>query len=566
LALMAALAVSGALAQTGVRVVVVNEFANIRIAPAIGVEVLGTVPSGYIFEIVTARSPDNQWVRVEFNGEEGWVNVATLTVIAGDINTLPVADPRTIPYGGFESPRSGLSSASSSVTARLVSGLRVRAGPGRAYPVLADAPRNTVVPLLGRTIGNAWVQINFEGTLGWVAAQYLELLSGATIAQLPIDGIVADSLQPSEPVFTDYVDTLRLMLARVDLAQPSLDQIRAMWTDSALTGRAACIPYPARPSDYNIPNELLAAFYPTLNPLITLFNDSMANVRRAIDLFIEVCNQPGGGNPVGQATVIGALEIIALADTQFGELRRRLLEVIPPDLEPGPDECLFVFDNEAAILPIIRIGQLVRDNFTPDRIVTGYCFEAIAGQQLIFETLQLPGSTIVHLVAVSPFDNPTNFIGIGRQSAGEVNIGPVTMPITGRYLIVIAHDDASVLPNGEFAVLISDVVGTGGLNDVLNLDPVSGQIVITTPAAPILTTPGVVTTPGAIVPPITTTPSGVTGGAGSAGGAVCPGTGLTCEQLSSCQVAYACLAAGNFSLDPDADGVPCEISRCPSFP
>src|SRR5688572_15815341 len=93
-----------ALAQ-GVRAVVVNDNANIRLVPAIGAEVIGTVAAGYTFEIVTARSADNEWIRVDYFGEEGWVNLAPLTILDSSIGTLPVADPRSIPYGGFGSPR-----------------------------------------------------------------------------------------------------------------------------------------------------------------------------------------------------------------------------------------------------------------------------------------------------------------------------------------------------------------------------------------------------------------------------------------------------------------------------
>ena len=43
---------------------------------------------------------------------------------------------------GFENPRAGITSATSQYTGKLqLSGLRVRGGPGRAYPVLANAPR-----------------------------------------------------------------------------------------------------------------------------------------------------------------------------------------------------------------------------------------------------------------------------------------------------------------------------------------------------------------------------------------------------------------------------------------
>jgi uncharacterized protein YraI len=559
------------LAQTGVQALVVNDFANVRIVPAIGADVLGTVPSGWLFEIVTARSPDGEWIRVEFNGDEGWVNLAPLTILSGDVNTLPVADPRTIPYGGFETPRAGLTSATSAISVRLTSGLRVRAGPSTGYPVLANAPINSVVPLLGRTLGNRWVQINFEGTLGWVATQYIELMAGAALVNVPVDGVIAESLPISQPVAEDYLATLRLMLARVDLAQPSLDAIRGSWTDAALTGRASCQPYPARPSDYNIPNPLLAAYYPVLNPLQTLFNDAMFNVRNAIDLFIDACNQPGTGNPVGQALVIGALQVVSVADQQFAELRRRLTELIPADREPGEGECLFTFQNASDILSLMSVSQLLYDTMNPGRTITGYCIDLTAGQALVFETLQLSGSNVVHLLSVSPIDNPTNFIATGRGSDGnpKLTVGPVTIPATGRYLIVLQNVATPEAPvNGEFAILVSPLNPGSAVSSFLDFDPVTGEVIVGSPAPAINPT-----LPSGNFPPVTVTPTPVGGAANSVplstpapGGNICPGTGLTCEQLASCEQAYSCLEAGNFNLDPDGDGVPCEISRCPSFP
>ena len=53
-------------------------------------------------------------------------------------------------------------------------------------------------------------------------------------------------------------------------------------------------------------------------------------------------------------------------------------------------------------------------------------------------------------------------------------------------------------------------------------------------------------------PAVPTTAPGVSG---------CPGLNYTCSQLT-CDQAYACLAAGNRSLDKDGDGVPCE-NICP---
>lgn len=532
---------------TGVSILVNRDGVNVRLFPEIGAEVIGFVSAGWRAP-ATGRSPDNQWVRVDFNGEEGWLGFPVINVF-GDLNSLPVADPRTIPYGGFESPRAGLTSATSSIAGRLAdSGMRVRAGPSRAYPVLANAPRYTVFPLLGRTISNGWVQVNFEGTLGWVAVRYVEILGNASIVDLPVDGIVADSLPISGPTAADYEATLRLLLARVELAQPSLDAIRAIWTNIALGGESACGGFPARPSNYNIPNPLLAAFYGTLDGLQTLFNDAMTNVRAAIDLWLDVCQRPQPQRGVvGRATVQGALLTVNTADAQFLELRRRLNELLPAVGEVGPDQCLFTFQGASDILPVIPIGQIVRGTLDPSQRTVGFCFDVDAGKSLRFEFLQVKGNALP-LAAVTPFDNPTAFLATGRafDATTALVLGPVLISTPGRYLFIISDTGTPALTS-DFAALIGDVTGQTVLGPSLQLDP-SGQVIIAPPQPPAFLTPTPL--PGFFTP----VPPG--------GTAVCPSLAFTCAQLLSCAEAQACLAAGNFTLDPDNNGIPCEGTLC----
>ena len=525
---------------TGVEILVNRDGVNVRLFPAIGAEVLGFVQAGWRAP-ATGRSPDNQWLRIDFNGEEGWVGFPVINAF-GDINTLPVADPRTIPYGGFESPRSGLTSASSPISGRLAdSGLRVRAGPSRAYPVLANAPRYTVFPLLGRTINNVWLQVNFEGTLGWVATRYVVIQDGAAITDLPVDGVVADQAPLSDATANDFEATLRFLLDRIDLAQPSLDGIRAIWTTIALGDLASCGPFPARPTNYNIPNPLLAAFFPTLDPIQNMFNDAMTNVRTAIDLWLEVCSRPQPARGVvGQATVTGALSAVNLADQQFAELRRRINELLPPPLELGPDECLFTYQGASEVLPILAFGQIARTTFDPATTVVGFCFDANAGQSLRFEFLQISGNATPRL-AVSVFDNPTNFIANGSAVIGEdyLSVGPVIISEAGRYLLLVSHDDPFLdLPlQSDFAVLISDVTGATLTRPGLFIDPATGDLTSQDPGI----------TPTIVAPILPTAEVLVT----------CPSLASTCNELLTCEQAQACLAAGNFTLDPDNDGLPC---------
>ncbi|MBI5667730.1 MAG: SH3 domain-containing protein [Chloroflexi bacterium] len=555
--LLAVLSLPSAAAQPlprpEVTILINRDGVNLRVLPAIGAEVLGFAQAGNTFP-GTGRSPDNEWVRIDFNGQEAWVGMAVINVF-GDFNALPVADPRSIPYGGFESPRAGESNATSAISARLpTSGIRLRAGPSTAYPVLANIPRYTVMPLLGRTASNSWFQVNYNGTLGWIANQFIEIQNG-TILDLPIDGVVASAPPVSEDTRENYIATLQLMLDRINLAQPSLDAIRGTWTTVALGQRAACQNFPARPSDINIANPLLAAFYGTLQPLQADFNTAMANVRLAIDLWIEACGFPQPPNGViGQATVQGALNAIQVADAQFAELRRRLNELLPPLLAIGPNQCAFTFQGQTDVLNIIGIGQLVLDSLTPRKNVTGYCIDATAGQALRIELVVYRGNA-TPLISFSPIDNPTNFIGVGRVSAQKIvlAVGPILIPATGRYLLVVADTatDRTEALSGDYGLLVSATTGTTTAAPTLGLDPVTGLPVIN----PVPT----------LIPGLfpTTTPIGGTGAT------TCPSLLFTCSQLFTCGEARACLQAGNFSLDNasgDPSGVPGNGIPCESPP
>jgi uncharacterized protein YraI len=543
--LSVSLAYAQQLPQTSVTILVNRDGVNVRVAPALGADVVGFVNAGWTAP-ATGRSPDNEWVRIDFNGQEAWIGLAVINVF-GDLNILPVADPRTIPYGGFESPRSGSSSAGSAISGRLaLSGVRLRAGPGAAYPVLANPPRYTVFPLLGRTANNAWIQVNFNGTLGWVTAEWVEIQNGASIVSLPIDGIVAEAPPQSEETRENYVGTLRLMLERINLAQPSLDSIRQTWTTVALGQRSACQNFPARPSDINIANPLLAAFYPTLNPLQHDFNTAMTNLRLAIDLWIEACGQPQPANGViGQATVQGALNILQQVDNQFADLRRRLTALIPPIFDVGPNQCLFSFQEQFDILNVINKGQVVTESFTPRKRATGFCIDLAAGDALRIELLKITGEPDF-VLAFSPFDNPTQFLAVGRRVSGQnlLTLGPILISTPGRYLIAIADEFASTT---DFALLVTNIAGLTLVGPGLGIDPATGQVVVNPVQA--VSTP----IPGSVDTSIPTT----------VGTTSCPSTGFTCDQLFTCQEAQACLAAGNFSLDPDTDGIPCENLLCP---
>ncbi len=528
-------------AQGGVRIVVVNEFLNVRAVPAIGAPVIDTVEAGYVFDIVTARSADSEWVRVDYECNEGWINLTPTLTIEGDLNALPVRDPRSIPFGGFESPRAGFSQQVGPIEGFATDGLRVRAGPSTAYPTIGNINFNQRFTLTGRNRCGNWLQVNFETTLGWVAARFVQPVGG-DIRTLPEGGIVAQDAPISGEGIDTYIATLRLMRDRLDIAQTSLNAIRTVWTDAALSGRVYCPAYPAQPSDFFIPTPVLAANFVTLQPLQTDFNDAMANIRLPIELLIQLCNLPGTGSPVGQATIQGALDAINLAEEQIVSLRIRLDELIP-DLDVGGDECLLVYNNRAEVLPRIDIGTIYLDEFTQRLTARGYCFEGLQSQVLNIQALPIPPAQQSLFVSISTLDDPANFINVSRASAGALlRLGPITLPRTTTYIVLIAdlgEDGRS--PVGEFAFLLRDAQFVGD-TEFLTFNEQLQTVTLTT---------NISTQQQTVIAP-TARPDQAT----------CPSTQFTCAQLQDCQEAIACFQAGNFSLDPDGDGTPCEDLLC----
>ena len=53
--------------------------------------------------------------------------------------------------------------------------LNVRSGPGLDYDVLAVISRDSSYPALGRNEDGSWVEIDVDGTVGWVSAEWVEV-------------------------------------------------------------------------------------------------------------------------------------------------------------------------------------------------------------------------------------------------------------------------------------------------------------------------------------------------------------------------------------------------------
>ena len=141
---------------------------NVRTAPVDG-EVIGKIGTSDVFAV---QGESNGWYKIGFNGQEGWVSGQFVGITQG---TAPAASG-----GGEAAPAPG------GVTFVTDYRSNMRSGPGENFDQLATIPHQATVAVVGRTENAEWVQVNFEGQTGWVAA-WLGRLS-ANIQSLPVTG------------------------------------------------------------------------------------------------------------------------------------------------------------------------------------------------------------------------------------------------------------------------------------------------------------------------------------------------------------------------------------------
>jgi basic membrane lipoprotein Med (substrate-binding protein (PBP1-ABC) superfamily) len=85
-------------------------------------------------------------------------------------------------------------SATATVTA---ANLNVRSGPGLDYDVLAVISRDSSYPALGRNEDGSWVEIDVDGTVGWVSAEWVE------VAPSVDDLMVVDMMMEEDDMMDD---------------------------------------------------------------------------------------------------------------------------------------------------------------------------------------------------------------------------------------------------------------------------------------------------------------------------------------------------------------------------
>jgi uncharacterized protein YgiM (DUF1202 family) len=158
---------------TAARATITTPLLNVRDQPdPIEGNVIAQVQRGETYPALRINSPNN-WVQILVDGEAGWVNENYVSLINAD--TLPeiIYDVRATVTAGR---------------------LNVRRQPGLTSDVLLKINRGETYPVLGQNAEGTWLQIDVNGTIGWVNDDYVEL---SNPTPLPVaDEVIPDAEAP----------------------------------------------------------------------------------------------------------------------------------------------------------------------------------------------------------------------------------------------------------------------------------------------------------------------------------------------------------------------------------
>ena len=164
---------------------------NVRSGPGRQYTVLGKARTGDALDI-TGRLANNTWLRVNFNGQEGWVS-ASFFDVSGDLTAAPEAEagPNAVLR---QTANQAVVTQLGTVVVVTNGNTNLRAAPAADAAVLVIIPFNIELTVTGRTANNNWVRVTYNDQTGWISAGVL-FFSQGKLANAPV---IDDSGNPVE--------------------------------------------------------------------------------------------------------------------------------------------------------------------------------------------------------------------------------------------------------------------------------------------------------------------------------------------------------------------------------
>lgn len=198
---------------------------NVRSGPGTQYDIIGQLTSSNEVQITGRSDDESNWLRIGFEGREGWVAYFTVSVI-GNTEQLPIVLPR----GGQEN--TPLQATSVPINIQANSGIfvtayrivNVRSGPGTEYVLIGSLQPGSSSDVTGRSGDNEWLRVRYLAEEGWVA--YFVVNLTGSLESIPVveaaPGAQTDEPPSTVSVVTRYNVNLR---ANPVLDSPSIDLI-----------------------------------------------------------------------------------------------------------------------------------------------------------------------------------------------------------------------------------------------------------------------------------------------------------------------------------------------------
>lgn len=157
---------------------------NVRNFPnTVGTDVITKVSAGAVYPVV-GRLGDNSWWQIQANGVTGWVFGGLVRVDNGD--AAPVINPQA--PSGTPSTGSTVAPSPTGFNGTTLANLRLRSTPQITNNTLTTIPRGTIVPVLGRNSNTSWLQVSYNGQVGWVSIAFLSIEPPLVVDRVPVNG------------------------------------------------------------------------------------------------------------------------------------------------------------------------------------------------------------------------------------------------------------------------------------------------------------------------------------------------------------------------------------------
>jgi probable enterotoxin D len=152
---------------------------NVRSGPGTQYTVLGTLLPGYTVSVTGASGLRQEWLRIQFDGAEGWVASYVVT-LSGQLpadftNTLPETLPVIQPVQ--------LSANQLVGTTRFNANLRQT--PTTSAAIIVVIPYQSIVEVVGKSATGTWLQVRYQGQVGWLIGSLIDL-QAASLQGVPV--------------------------------------------------------------------------------------------------------------------------------------------------------------------------------------------------------------------------------------------------------------------------------------------------------------------------------------------------------------------------------------------